>query len=224
MVAERQRPRVRAPREQHREPDRVGHPTAHDQRQLHAGQVIDERRCSDDRRPAHHEVERVGDLPAPTGIECRELEHDAEHRHRTHDHEERDAPRPRQRHETQRHVRPGDQQVDHGVIEPLHDLLGAQTLGEAVVGRRGTEEAEQRGTVDRRADRCRRAVGEHDQRDRSRDRREEGPRMHPTAPHRTRHGEIRHGRFGHQGVTVSEPDVPRQAANRASHDVHTVAP
>ena len=163
-------------------PTRVRHAAGDDQPELQRREVRRQRRRRDDRRPAHQRVQRVADpLEA---LEGDELHHDAGDAHRAHDGEQRDAPRPGQRDQADRHVRAGDQQVDHRVVDALHDEAGAVRLGEPVVGRRGAEHEQQRRGVDRCGGAGRGPIGEHDQQHTGGDREQERPEVHQASPHR----------------------------------------
>ena len=111
-----------------------------------------------------------------------ELHRHADRAEATDDAKDRDAPSSRQGDEADGHVRPGDEQKDHRVVEPLHDHPRPWRVGETVVGGRRPEDGQQAAEVDAGRGPAGSTVGDEDEHDPRREAGEEGHRVHPAAP------------------------------------------
>jgi len=112
--------------------ERVAQPSPHHVRQRFMRNVDPELTRGDDDEPAHHNVQRDGQLSQPTDEQA--LEYDSQDGERPDSDHQGQSPHPPQREKKKRCVRACDEQVDRTVIEDPEHLLG-QRRAECVVQR-----------------------------------------------------------------------------------------
>ena len=136
---------------------------------------VHELRRRDDREPAQHEVQREPEaMPA---LEAQDRDEDTDGGAAPGEYEQRDAPGWSQRQQGDRCVAAGDEHEDHGVVEVLHQPVGADRPSASVVGGAHAVEPGQGRGEDPGTHPGGGGTGERHERDPGRDRDEEGNLM-----------------------------------------------